>query len=47
MQELEHFGRYGIQSIPQEDVWFTGIARIRAGHSDKTLVKKAGLRIKI
>ena len=44
VEELEHFGRSGIQSITQEDVWFTGIARLRAGYSDATLVKKSGLR---
>ena len=45
VEELEHFGRFGLQSISQEDVWFTGVARLRAGYSDATLVKKSGLRI--
>ena len=45
VQELEHFGQFGLQSIPQEDVWFTGIARLRAGYSDETLVRKFGLRM--
>ena len=44
VEELQHFGRFGIQTISQEDVWFTGIARLRAGYSDATLVKKSGLR---
>ena len=47
VEKLEHFGQFGIQSIPQEDVWFTGIARLRAGYSDATLVKKSGLRINL
>ena len=45
VHELEHFGQFGLQSISQEDVWFTGIARLRAGYSDETLVRKYGLRM--